>query len=208
MQSLLVGLVVGFSFWDIGNSSSDLQMRILAIFQILILGMVYPTLYNRNIILTLFKRYYAYWCCYATILVHERIVQTWLFIKILFLNPIHCCHVCSRNSLSCYCCYSLYFLLLLVLWIRYWWWFWWILLLDFFCSFHCLLPFLWNVCRVCYLSLFYFFLFPLLVLTINCTVLHLLIWLWLWLSFPFLSVSSSCSLEFSAHRRKCLSFGR
>lgn len=41
LQSLLVGLVVGFSFWDLGVSVSDLNMRVLAIFQILVLGIYY-----------------------------------------------------------------------------------------------------------------------------------------------------------------------
>lgn len=40
LQALLVGLVVGFSFWDIGVSTSDLNLRVLAIFQILILGIM------------------------------------------------------------------------------------------------------------------------------------------------------------------------
>jgi ATP-binding cassette subfamily G (WHITE) protein 2 (SNQ2) len=40
LQSLLVGLVVGFSFWDLGVSTSDLNMRVLAIFQILVLGIM------------------------------------------------------------------------------------------------------------------------------------------------------------------------
>jgi len=40
MQALLVGLVVGFSFWKLGVSTSDLEMRTLAIFQILILGIM------------------------------------------------------------------------------------------------------------------------------------------------------------------------
>lgn len=40
LQSLLVGLVVGFSFWNLGNSTSDLNMRVLAIFQILVLGIM------------------------------------------------------------------------------------------------------------------------------------------------------------------------
>jgi ABC-type multidrug transport system ATPase subunit/ABC-type multidrug transport system permease subunit len=40
MQSLLVGLVVGFSFWKIGNSVSDMNMRVLAIFEMLILGIM------------------------------------------------------------------------------------------------------------------------------------------------------------------------
>jgi ATP-binding cassette subfamily G (WHITE) protein 2 (SNQ2) len=38
LQALMVGLVVGFSFWDIGVSTSDLNLRVLAIFQILFLG--------------------------------------------------------------------------------------------------------------------------------------------------------------------------
>eukprot|EP00026_Physarum_polycephalum_P005669 Phypoly_transcript_05704.p1 GENE.Phypoly_transcript_05704~~Phypoly_transcript_05704.p1 ORF type:complete len:595 (+),score=118.57 Phypoly_transcript_05704:2-1786(+) len=40
LQALLVGLVVGFSFWDLGVSVSDLNLRVLAIFQILILGIM------------------------------------------------------------------------------------------------------------------------------------------------------------------------
>jgi len=40
VQSIAVGLIIGFSFWDIGDSSSDLQQRVLAIFLILILGIM------------------------------------------------------------------------------------------------------------------------------------------------------------------------
>jgi ABC-type multidrug transport system ATPase subunit len=40
LQALLVGLVVGFSFWKLGDSVSDLNLRVLAIFQILILGIM------------------------------------------------------------------------------------------------------------------------------------------------------------------------
>eukprot|EP01114_Cavostelium_apophysatum_P016393 TRINITY_DN464_c0_g2_i1.p1 TRINITY_DN464_c0_g2~~TRINITY_DN464_c0_g2_i1.p1 ORF type:complete len:1450 (+),score=441.85 TRINITY_DN464_c0_g2_i1:26-4351(+) len=40
LQASLVGLVLGFSFWDLGNSSTDLQLRLLASFQILMLGML------------------------------------------------------------------------------------------------------------------------------------------------------------------------
>jgi len=40
VQSLIVGLVIGFSFWKLGNSTSDLQYVILAIFLILILGIM------------------------------------------------------------------------------------------------------------------------------------------------------------------------
>ncbi|PRP75001.1 hypothetical protein PROFUN_07394 [Planoprotostelium fungivorum] len=40
VKSLFVGLVIGFSFWDLGTSSSDLQQRVLAIFLILILGIM------------------------------------------------------------------------------------------------------------------------------------------------------------------------
>lgn len=71
LQSLLVGLVVGFSFWDIGNSTSDVQMRTLAIFQILILGNFFFLLFegkHANFIV----RYHAYWSSYATIPSHER----------------------------------------------------------------------------------------------------------------------------------------
>jgi len=40
VQAISVGLIIGFSFWDLGNSTSDLQQRILAIFLILILGIM------------------------------------------------------------------------------------------------------------------------------------------------------------------------
>ncbi|PRP76487.1 hypothetical protein PROFUN_15157 [Planoprotostelium fungivorum] len=40
IQAIAVGLIVGFSYWDLGNSTSDLQQRVLAIFQILILGIM------------------------------------------------------------------------------------------------------------------------------------------------------------------------
>ncbi|PRP87719.1 hypothetical protein PROFUN_02419 [Planoprotostelium fungivorum] len=39
-QSALVGLINGFSFWQLQNSSSDLQSRILCIFQSIILGVM------------------------------------------------------------------------------------------------------------------------------------------------------------------------
>ncbi|PRP87448.1 hypothetical protein PROFUN_00659 [Planoprotostelium fungivorum] len=38
--ALIVGLLIGFSFWDLENSTSDLQQRVLAIFLILILGIM------------------------------------------------------------------------------------------------------------------------------------------------------------------------
>lgn len=36
----MVGLINGFSYWNLQNSSSDLQSRILCIFQSVILGMM------------------------------------------------------------------------------------------------------------------------------------------------------------------------
>jgi len=40
LNAVAVGLVIGFSFWDLQDSPTDLQSRILAIFQILILGIM------------------------------------------------------------------------------------------------------------------------------------------------------------------------
>jgi len=40
IQAIFIGLIIGFSNWKLGNSSSDLQQRILAIFLILILGIM------------------------------------------------------------------------------------------------------------------------------------------------------------------------
>lgn len=38
LQSLITGLTVGFSFWKIGNSSSDVNLYVLAIVHIIMLG--------------------------------------------------------------------------------------------------------------------------------------------------------------------------
>jgi uncharacterized membrane protein YbjE (DUF340 family) len=38
LQAFLVGLAVGFSFWNVSNSTSDIQLIQLAIFMALILG--------------------------------------------------------------------------------------------------------------------------------------------------------------------------
>jgi len=40
LNAAAVGLVIGFSFWKLGDSPFDLQSRILAIFQVLILGIM------------------------------------------------------------------------------------------------------------------------------------------------------------------------
>lgn len=40
LQAFLVGLAVGFSFWDVSNSTSDIVLIQLAIFMALILGIV------------------------------------------------------------------------------------------------------------------------------------------------------------------------
>jgi len=40
LQAIFVGLIIGFSDWKLGSSSSDLQQRVLAIFLILILGIM------------------------------------------------------------------------------------------------------------------------------------------------------------------------
>eukprot|EP00026_Physarum_polycephalum_P001183 Phypoly_transcript_01184.p1 GENE.Phypoly_transcript_01184~~Phypoly_transcript_01184.p1 ORF type:complete len:1199 (+),score=222.27 Phypoly_transcript_01184:155-3598(+) len=40
LQSLLVGLVIGFTYWKIGKSTSDITLRIFAIFQMLVLGVM------------------------------------------------------------------------------------------------------------------------------------------------------------------------
>ncbi|KYQ99842.1 ABC transporter G family protein [Tieghemostelium lacteum] len=40
VQSAMVGLIVGFSFWDLKNSSTDMQQRIFVVFQSLILGIM------------------------------------------------------------------------------------------------------------------------------------------------------------------------
>ncbi|KYR00643.1 ABC transporter G family protein [Tieghemostelium lacteum] len=40
VQACLVGLIIGFSFWDLQNSSTDMQQRIFVVFQSLLLGIM------------------------------------------------------------------------------------------------------------------------------------------------------------------------
>eukprot|EP01113_Clastostelium_recurvatum_P049929 TRINITY_DN9334_c0_g1_i1.p1 TRINITY_DN9334_c0_g1~~TRINITY_DN9334_c0_g1_i1.p1 ORF type:complete len:1457 (-),score=443.50 TRINITY_DN9334_c0_g1_i1:94-4464(-) len=60
-NALLVGLVVGFSFWNLGTSSSDVTLIILAIFQIIILGalMIESALPEFVVLRDFFQRAYA-----------------------------------------------------------------------------------------------------------------------------------------------------
>lgn len=101
LQSLVIGLLVGFSFWNMGVSSSDLNMRILAIFEILVLGNYTFINYNTFIMITIFIilkknfRNFVDCSCHATIFIHERIIQKRLCIKILFIFSIYCQHIFS-----------------------------------------------------------------------------------------------------------------
>lgn len=51
LQAFLVGLLVGFSFWDVGNSTSDIALIQLSIFMALVLGM----LKNYNFFIKIFN---------------------------------------------------------------------------------------------------------------------------------------------------------
>eukprot|EP01119_Soliformovum_irregulare_P011476 TRINITY_DN2879_c0_g2_i1.p1 TRINITY_DN2879_c0_g2~~TRINITY_DN2879_c0_g2_i1.p1 ORF type:complete len:1232 (-),score=397.00 TRINITY_DN2879_c0_g2_i1:26-3475(-) len=61
LNAAAVGLVIGFSFWDLGNSPFDLQSRMLAVFQILILGimLIVSALPQFSYLRDLFRRDYA-----------------------------------------------------------------------------------------------------------------------------------------------------
>eukprot|EP01119_Soliformovum_irregulare_P011474 TRINITY_DN2879_c0_g1_i1.p1 TRINITY_DN2879_c0_g1~~TRINITY_DN2879_c0_g1_i1.p1 ORF type:complete len:1443 (-),score=460.96 TRINITY_DN2879_c0_g1_i1:56-4384(-) len=61
LNAVAVGLIIGFSFWDLGDTPRDLQSRILAIFQILILGimLIVAALPQFSYLRDLFRRDYA-----------------------------------------------------------------------------------------------------------------------------------------------------
>lgn len=40
VQSVVIGLVIGFTFYQIGDSTSDMNVRILALFQMGLLGII------------------------------------------------------------------------------------------------------------------------------------------------------------------------